>query len=569
MNALPSRTRPALAAIATAVATLLAGCITIPAKQVPAPASAPTPAVRPAQGEAAAVLRLAQPRERAERTVTGFTPALRCLDEKLFRAGVRDLTLVLDDVRDATQRVPVGAREMMTSAFSEMTRRSRAVRLSLIGGESGGNLLQALQQAKEAQVFSVLPEYTLRGSLSQLDEDVERRTSGIGVTVPLLGLKLGSEKRFSVMGLDAALLRTDSQTLVPGVTSRNTTVLRRQDSGVSDGQATLRSTTATFALATARSEGVSQATRAMVELAALELVGKLTRLPYWQCLGTTDDEPEVRREVEDWFTAMDEGERIAFVKERLRERRWYDGAIDDRATPEFTRALAAYRQALGQAPAGPIDLEFFRRFIVQAPVDGPLATARRAPPAAELAPGAASSPRAPGALPAGRGAPAAAAASAGPSARVGDDAPVVARPAAAAQPLPLRLQPVTTARGFALVVQPRVNGYAYCYAQDPATQALRRVFPNRFQRDPRVEAGQTLVLPGRAGFVLSPSHRHACVFATREVYGDLPAVLRWGDFQDVRARSFAEIQERFRESTDAEIVLVEAGETPVVAAGLR
>mgnify|MGYP003377281780 CR=1 FL=1 len=62
-----------------------------------------------------------------------------------------------------------------------------------------------------------------------------------------------------------------------------------------------------FSFATTRSEGTSQAARNMVELAAIEVVGKLTRLPYWQCLGMRDDEPEVQRETEDWFLAMDEG----------------------------------------------------------------------------------------------------------------------------------------------------------------------------------------------------------------------------------------------------------------------
>lgn len=545
-----------MALLATAAAALLAGCVTTPSLPTTASTS------RQAQETVSAVRSAAQPQDRAQRTVTGFTPALRCMDDMLFRAGVRDLTLVLDDVRDATQRVPVGGREMMTSAFSEMTRRSRAVRLSLIGGESGGSLLQALQQAKEAQVFSVLPEYTLRGSLSQMDEDVERRTAGLGFSLPVLGLRLASEQRFSVMGLDAAMLRTDTQTLVPGVTSRNTTVLRRQETGASDGQATLRSATGTFALATARSEGVAQATRAMVELAALELVGKLTRLPYWQCVGTHDDDAEVRREVDDWFTAMDDGERIAFVKERLRERRWYDGAVDDQATPAFVQALAAYRQALGLVAAGPIDLGFFRRFIVQTPIDGPLAGIRRSA-AAVVAPGAAVAKTPAGTLPVAAAVPA----PTGAAPRSVDND--VAAPRLATEAPPLRLQPVATARGFALVVQPRQPGYAYCCAQDPATQALRRVFPNRFQRDPRVEPGQPLLLPGRAGFVLSPNHRHACVFATREVYGDLPAVLRWGDFQDVRARSFAEIQERFRDSTDAEIVLVEAPDAAQTVAARR
>lgn len=560
----PSRVRPARAVLALAAAAALSGCVSVPT--LPAPQTRPglvaaTPAgVTPVGATPAAPARqTVQPQDRAQRLVTGFTPALRCMDDKLFAAGVRDLTLVLDEVRDATQRVPVGAREMMTSAVSEMTRRSRAVRLSVIGGEAGGSVFQTLQQARESQVFAVLPQYTLRGSLTQMDEDVERRTGGLGVNLPLLSLRLGGEQRQSVLGFDAAMLLTDTQTLVPGVTSRNSTVLRRQEAGASDGQATLRSATATFALATARSEGTSQAARAMVELAAVELVGKLTRLPYWQCLGTPDGDPEVQREIEDWFTGMDAGERIAFVKERLRERRWYDGALDAEADPGFREALAGYRRALGLAADGPLDLAFFRLFVTRPVAEGPLAALPRRVAAA---PAPSTSPLPTASLP-----------SPLPGlARLRDEVTEIQEepsPAAlaeairaASRPLatqapPLRLQPVATARGFALVVQPRQPGYAYCYAQDPATQAIRRVFPNRFQRDPRVEPGKVLALPGAAGFTLSPGHRHACVFAAREVYGDLPAVLRWGDFQDVKAASFEEIRARFEESTSSEVALVE------------
>jgi hypothetical protein len=511
---------------------------------------------------APAVREAVNPQDRAQRSITNFTPALRCMDNLMFNAGVRDLTMVMDDMRDATQKVPVGARDMMTSAVSEMTRRSRAVRLSLIGGGGdGGNLLQSLQQAKEANVFSVLPEYTLRGSISQIDEDVQRTTSTLGLTGRLLGLRLGNDARFSVMGLDAAMLRTESMTLVPGVVSKNTTVLRRQETGASDGSATLRSGSAVFSFATTRSEGTSQAARNMVELAAIEVVGKLTRLPYWQCLGMRDDEPEVQRETEDWFLAMDEGERISFVKERLRERRWYDGALDGQADEGFERALRGYRAALGLSPSGPVDLAFFRRFVAMAVPVGPLA------PAAPLARAGSSPPQA-------QPVPAQAVAQVQTQAKA--QAQTLAQTQAPAQgptqvslttsDAPIRLRTVPTARGQALVLNTRETGYVYCYAQDPATQAIRRIFPNRFDKDPRVVAGSALALPGRGRFVLSPGHDHACLFAEREVYGDLPAVLRWGDFQDVRARSFDEIRERFVESTGAQIALVRAAPQPVAVA---
>ena len=520
---------------------------------------------------APAVREAVNPQDRAQRSITNFSPALRCMDGLLFNAGVRDLTMVMDDMRDATQKVPVGARDMMTSAVSEMTRRSRAVRLSLIGGGGeGGNLLQALQQAKEANVFAVLPEYTLRGSISQIDEDVQRTTSTLGLTGRLLGLRLGNDARFSVMGLDAAMLRTESMTLVPGVVSKNTTVLRRQETGASDGTATLRSGSAVFSFATTRSEGTSQAARNMVELAAIEVVGKLTRLPYWQCLGMRDDEPEVQRETEDWFLAMDEGERISFVKERLRERRWYDGALDGQTNEGFESALRGYRGALGLTPSGPVDLSFFRRFVAMAVPPGPLAVA--AAPLARVA----AMPSQTAQAPSGRGPqtgpalPAAISAAPPTAVRAAVPAQSVLAPVALANlgaaDAPIRLRMVPTARGQALVLNARQTGYVYCYAQDPATQAIRRIFPNRFDKDPRVVAGSAVALPGRGRFVLSADHDHACLFAEREVYGDLPAVLRWGDFQDVRARSFDEIRDRFVESTGAQIALVRAAPLQVARA---
>ncbi len=549
---------------------------------------------------APAVREAANPVDRAQRSITNFTPALRCMDELLFQAGVRDLTMVMDDMRDATQRVPVGARDIMTSAVSEMTRRSRALRLSLIGGD-GGNLLQALQQAKEAQLFSVLPEYLLRGGVSQMDEDVQRSSATLGVSATVLGLRVGKDTRFSVMGFDAAMLRTDSFTLVSGVSSKNTTVLRRQETGASDGQATLRSAHTVFNFATTRNEGNSQAARNMVELAAIELVGKLTRLPYWQCLGTRDDDAEVQREIEDWFASMDGSERVAFVKERLRERRWYDGAIDGQDDDGFQQALRSYRSALGLAAAGPLDLAFFRRFINGAVPTGPLARPAQLAQLAHAAntsntSNAAKATTLAGMAGAAAGATAVIRAAQGAAASTTQGLPTsaaqtIALPTSSASPqkplaaatglahgvaataalagtaAPFSLRPVATAQGLALVLQARQTGYVYCYAQDPATQAIRRIFPNRFDRDPRVAAGASLALPGRGRFVLSPEHDHACLFAEREVYGDLPAVLRWGDFQDVKARSFEEIRQRFAESTGAAIGLVRAPLAATARAG--
>jgi hypothetical protein len=560
----PSKTR--VAAVTTALAALASGC-----------AQAPTATQRDVRTQL-------NPAVRAERTITSFTPALRCMDELLYAAGVRDVTMMMEEMRDATQRVPIAARDMMVSAMSEMTRRSRAVRLSVFGSDQN-NLAQLLREARRTNAFAVLPEYGLRGTVSQFDDEVRRDAGSFGLTLPLIGARFGSDSKASVLGFDAAVVRTETFTLVPGVASKNTTVLVRRDAGASDGQAQLTSGNAVFAYSTARSEGTAQAARNMVELALIELTGKLTRLPYWQCLGTRDDDAEVQREIEDWHLSMDEAERIGFVKERLRERRWYDGGLDAKREPMFELALAGYRSALGlPALAGaPLDLAFFRRFITQPVALGPLSVPAR-PARVAAAGGAAAATPAPVAtapVATATGATAAGATAGGTAGSVAPGAvraatvappappptvqPVIAAAPRAPLPLELRLSPA--AQGVALELRALQAGYIYCYAQDPQANdggAIRRIYPNRFARDMRVERGAAVLVPGKGAFVLDPHHDFACLHAAREVYGDLPGVLRWGDFDDVRLKSFEEIRARFEESAGMPVALVRAGLLPSI-----
>ena len=482
------------------------------------------------QPSTAQVRQQQNPADRAQPTVTNFTPALRCMDDLMFKAGTRDVTLMMEELRDSTQKVPVNARDMMTSAISDMTRRSRAVRLSVFGSDQG-NLSQLLQQAQKTQVFSVVPEFNVRGSISQFDEDVRRQSSTLGVLAERFGVRFGSDTRFSVLGFDAAMVRTDTFTLVPGVASKNTTVIAKRDASAGDGQARLLGASATFAFNSGRAEGTAQAARNMVELAAIELVGKLTRLPYWQCLGVADQQAEVQRELEDWFFAMGDAEQVVFVKERLRERRWFDGALDGTRSPAFDAALRAYRVALALPAQGELDLDFFKRFVTQAVAKGPLAPSAAALPQAAV-PGAAVLATA-------------------------TAAPVpVPVPAVAPAPAPLQVHLLRQGAGRTdLRVLSPTAGYVYCYAQDPSTQAIRRVFPNRFARDPRIEAGATLSVPGAGRFKLDARQTYACLHAPREVYADLPAALRWGDFDAVRLDGFEQVRQAFAQSSGQPVAL--------------
>lgn len=517
MNSLPTIARRfAFAPVALAASLMAAGCVSLPSKST-------LEAVRAQQN----------PADTARRTVTNFTPALRCMDELMYANGTRDITLMMEEMRDATQRVPISARDMMTSAISEMTRRSRAVRLSVFGSDQG-NLMQVLQLAQKTQAFAVVPEFNLRGTVSQFDEDVQRQSASLGAAVAeRFGLRLGSDSRFSVLGFDAALVRTENLTLVPGVNSKNTTVIAKRNASAGDGQARIMGAGTVFSFDASRAEGNAQAARNMIELAAVELVGKLIRAPYWQCLGVADNQPEVQREIEDWFHSMDDGERIAFVKARLRERRWFDGAIDAQATPEFAQALAQQRRLLGLNADGALDDEFFRRFVTTKAQTGPLTIARNSS--------------------------AATAAAASAPAREGDKPKVVDN-----------TPPAPPARVFTQVVKPgeaqvqviaASAGYLFCFAQDPSS-AIRRIFPNRFTRDARVEPGASVMLPGPGRFSLDDKQRIACVHSERDIYNELPPSLRWGDFDEVRLKSFDEIGKAFTQVAGKGVALLPAQSVP-------
>lgn len=174
---------------------------------------------------------------------------------------------------------------MMISAISDMSRRSRGVRVSVFGADSQ-NLTNAVQQAQRLNAFQVLPEYDIRGSISQLDEDVAKRSSGFGLLAEaLFGARFGAEERLAVLAFDASVARTEDFTLVPGVVSKNTIVVARKEASAGDGSARIRKADLTFSFSVSNQDGMAQSLRNLVELSAVELVGKLVKLPYWQCLG--------------------------------------------------------------------------------------------------------------------------------------------------------------------------------------------------------------------------------------------------------------------------------------------
>jgi hypothetical protein len=478
------------------------------------------------------------PEDRPQRSITGFSHALRCMDTLMLDYGVRDLTMLTEEITDETKKLNAGTRDMLISAVSDMSRRSRAVRLVAFGKDAT-NVISFLAAGQRASAYQVVPQYDIKGSVSQFDENLikNQKDMGIGFS-PFVNLGIARDAASSMLALDLSVLATSDMAVLPGVTSRNSVVILKQGSGF-DGDAAYHKFGINYSMNLARAEGQSQALRGLVELAAVELIGKLTKTPYWSCLGVTDPKanPETKLEMFDWYHAMaaTRVELIAYFQNQMRRRGFYDGPIDGQFNPAIDEAIANYRTQLGLSREAVISEDFFYAFLSadHTKIKRPVQPARYTAPASTAA--------APGAQ--------------------RDAAPATA--AATVAPLKLSLttanQQTRFARGenIQLALAPSRDAHVYCYLQDENAKVIR-FFPNRFARDSRVTAAKPLELPGAMRFQLSMNTKGvpetiACFATPRDVLPALPQPLVGTDFEPLPGATLDAIRAAFHQASDGSL----------------
>ena len=445
------------------------------------------------------------PEATPHRSITGFTAALRCMDITLGNYGVRDLSVLAEDVLDQTKKVNAGTSDMLITAVSEMTKRSRAIRLVAFGQDSQ-NLITFLQQADSKNAYAVNPQFDIKGSITQLDENLIQKQTDAGLGFDSggsfgIGAGFAKDAATNILALDLTMLDTDDFSVLPGVTSRNAVAIYKEGTGF-DADATIRKFGINYNMSLSRAEGQSQALRNLVELAAVELFGKLTRTPYWKCLGASGDEPEVRREIEDWYAAFvaKPPQLTAWFQNQLRLRGYYRGAVDGINSRALHEATVAYRTALGLRPDGGLDLAFFTAYLAA------------------------------------------------------DHADVMAK---SSTPFTMTLSAnygqtlFQPGERIDLVVETGADAYVQCYLQDEQRR-IQRFFPNRFQRDALVKAGTPLHLPGTMLFEFVANRKGiseavACFAAGNDLMQTLPGPIVGTDFEHLPVTSLDEVRDAYQQ----------------------
>jgi hypothetical protein len=296
------------------------------------------------------------------RSITGFSEALRCMDSQMISYGVRDLPVLIEDMNDKTTKINAGTRDMVISAISDITKRSRAVRLITFGSDVS-NLANFLANAEFKRAYENIPLFDVRGSVSQLDESLFKKQFEGGLTLGPFGGGAAKSGESTVLAIDLSVITTRDYALVNGVTSRNSVAIYKEGHGV-DAEVQYQKLGINYGMTLTRSEGRAQALRTLVELSTIELLGKLTHTPYWMCLGIDPRNSAVSNEIADWFYAMlNNGELVLWIQEQLTLRGLYHGKKDGKRNPEFDAALITYRDLLALPPQPIVDEAFFSRYL--------------------------------------------------------------------------------------------------------------------------------------------------------------------------------------------------------------
>jgi peptidoglycan hydrolase-like protein with peptidoglycan-binding domain len=442
------------------------------------------------------------------RTITNFSSALRCMDNLMITYGVRDVSMLVEELTDKTQKVQGGSKDMLISAMSDMTRRSRAVRLIAFGQDSG-NLISFLQNADKKTAYAQVPQYDIRGSISTYDESVAKGDRSFGLSFGLFNFGANSSGSVTVLGLDLSVLNTNDMSVLPGVSSRNAVLIYRQGGGgeaSGSGEARMTKFGINFSAALQKSEGNGQALRNLIELATIELVGKLTKTPYWSCLGADPKSEPVMTEIGDWYYGMtgNTAEIVSYFQYQLAVRGFYSGPVDGVGNPELAQAVADLRAALKLEANSQINQELFTAYL-----NADLSTVK--------------------------------------AQRVATKAP----PQKLVEPIGISINPTKPGklkRGetFNLIVGTNRDAYVYCYLLDE-TKKLQRFFPNRFAKNALISAAAPLTIPGQMRFQMAASDKGipetvACFAAPVEVLAQLPQPFNAPDFEGIAGVSLEQVK---------------------------
>lgn len=353
------------------------------------------------------------------RTLTGFTAGLACMDRMFIDRRVEPVYVGIAPIPDFSESrgsAGYGTKEMLLSALSEMSRTSAAVRIVAYDQQTPDII--ALQSAHPRKQSIRIPDFFIRGAITQIDTSPYSKQNGYSVNAGDIGKSLegsgitdSASVSLASVSLDLNMGMVSTLQVLPGVSSTNTfSVEKRGDS--TDYSLSFTKVGAIYNTGEQRAGALSRALRALVEVGAIELFGKLYNLPYWDCLAILGEDSPDHIAARERYADLNDAERRSYAATRLKaEGILAQDAVaisGERPSRAFLAAVSQYRARNGLFGNSVIDYPLFEHlFVAERQPPMPAAAPRRVgeapplpepPPALPPAPAATTSAAPPGGM---------------------------------------------------------------------------------------------------------------------------------------------------------------------------
>ena len=181
-------------------------------------------------------------------------------------------------------------------------------------------------------------------------------SSSAGASIPWLSLGVSRDQLVSVVSMDLNIGDVVSRPIVPGLSSTNSIAVVKTGEG-QDTEGLIDKAGIFFEVSGDRSQGSHQSVRTLVELGLIEVLGKLTQVPYWRCLQIDSTNPQMIAEARDWFDRMDRTQRTHLVQDSLHRYGVFHGEVDGTGSREFENAVSRYQDENDLIADGRIDFD--------------------------------------------------------------------------------------------------------------------------------------------------------------------------------------------------------------------
>lgn len=480
----------------------------------------------------------ATPKGAPQRTITNFSNSLRCMDELFERYNISGLAIGAQDIPDSTDIVKAGTKDMLITALSNMSIKSRAISFVALGYDLED--VARFHQLHPRKNFKA-PDFFIRGAITQVDQGVLETQARGGVALASgFSLEASADKIASIVSLDMNMGLVSTLQILPAATSSNSIAVVRR--GVGAGlSGTIEKLGLLFQVDFTRSEGLHHATRTLIELGTIELIGRLTQVPYWECLDIKTTNPLVQQQIKEWFDTFDRDQLITFVQAKLKKLEYYDGPLSGEDDPTTRDAIARYKAEHGLVANGVADyLLYYQLMADPTPVDMAYL------PALARSAGLTTGDR---------------------QEREQGPAPELIQTQLEVHPPPTSLEgssvvpskmTLTTDRGerptyrfgeaAVLKVETTKDLYVYCY-YEPTQGRIVKLFPNRFAQTRKSSPDEPLLIPASDDFSIRFDRQGVvekimCIASQADIERKLPFELRGKQLQPLSLETLGHLYRR-------------------------